>query len=955
MHIIQPPFDHTVAPKHAASSALDQDFSFPADSRLPNPPFVFPASPASSSSPPVSRQRRRPVSMVDLQNRPPVSPTVESPSRAHRPAALPQFSFNPGAALSTGLESTTALSPPITPNSARALPSPLRPAGHGHRRGGSEFVGGSIRDGSSIAIMSTSPIKSESGFASPGLHPPRRGHRRGVSGTISTNELPILHPQPDLLRPKGSSAPNSPTAFNPKDGTLLPIDHQPPPLPEPANPIAPQPFNTTEKNTISNHSVTISSSLPRPEPSLRQSRPGRARVGFSDTLEFIPRPLSLISSDTSSTMTARPGHSVSGSISSLVSAASPGGRESPASLARSPTRETVDSRPSTAGAILERTTDFKAASGGISTSPRRRNSIPILLDMANSQPTSATPPSPTKTPKRWSFFGLEPFMGSIPSSKQRSCSSSSSESISKTCPGGLSSDHESSSSGDEGTVGDSSTSTTKKDRKKSSKKKRVKGWAGSILPLRNNKKRPKMHAVRPPTPPASVGPVADDEDENEDCEITQNEMISAPAPPIVTVTESPPLEEPSVFQRRSEEESSYPMIDLDAALGPFNTPLPHNPEWDAAQRAAGIVNKRRLHSAQGLKGFSGPGMHYHRRTESAPDLPPFDPGRAGISRFGSSSTMADVFEEEEEEQGEEEEEGEDKLKEAEVGLDEVGAQKNDDSDGEMTPPATELVPADSLILGVDELEAAAVRRKASSGTCNTDHSTSAHAVRTECSRTSLHEDVINEEPVPIIFRGGPVFPGLPADQHGSTSSSPRMPPGQRDLSMVETNQAMPTSPYSTSHASSYPSPRSPMSIDAQRISTAPSSVTDENSFHSLLMGEPGPEVRISVDYDIPSLTSSNSTMTRDSAFIPSARMSQPSLREQRPSSVSSAAFGRRRSSLVSLSRLISSSHGERSKLSMEVTLDNETEGKRSRSKSSKTRRLGRMMQFWKPNKESSPT
>ncbi|TWU76896.1 hypothetical protein ED733_006703 [Metarhizium rileyi] len=642
-------------------------------------------------------------------------------------------------------------------------------------------------------------------------------------------------------------------------------------------------------------------------------------------------------------MTARPGHSVSGSISSLVSAASPGGRESPAPLTRSSTRETVDSRPSTAGAILERTTDIKPTSGGVIISARRRNSIPTLLDVASSQSISTTAvPSPTKTPKRWSFFGLEPFIGSTPSSKDHSCSCSSSESVTKAVPGVLPSDHESSSSGDEAT-GHSSTGTTKFDRQKFSKKRRVKGWAGSILPLRSNKRGSKLHGVRPPTPPVSVAPAGEDDEENEDCEATGNEMACASIPPIVTVTESPPLEESSAPTERSEEEESmYPMIDLDAALGPFNTPLPHNPEWEAAQRAAGsIINKRRLHSAQGLKGFSGPGMHYHRRAESAPDLPPFDPGRTGVHRFGSSSTMADVFEEEEEE-------GQDESEQPEATSDEAGSRRNDDSDGEMTPPGTDFV-AEPLVPSRDELAAAAIDRKASSGTFNTDHSASVRAVRTECSGTSLHEEVIGEEIPSIILRGPSAFPGSPADQHDSASSSPRMPTGHGDLSLGEIHQAIPTSPYSTSHASSYPSPRSPVSIDVQRISTAPSSVTDENSFHSLLMGEPGPEVRISVDYDIPSLTSSNSTMTRDSAFLPSSRMSQPSLREQRPSSVSSAAFGRRRSSLVSLSRLISSSHGERSKLSMEVTLDNETEGKKSRPKGSKAKRLGRAMQFWKPS------
>jgi len=42
--------------------------------------------------------------------------------------------------------------------------------------------------------------------------------------------------------------------------------------------------------------------------------------------------------------------------------------------------------------------------------------------------------------------------------------------------------------------------------------------------------------------------------------------------------------------------------------------------------------------------------------------------------------------------------------------------------------------------------------------------------------------------------------------------------------------------------------------------------------------------------------------------------------------------------------LINSSHGERSKLSIEVPMDSEPEKK---AKASKTKRLSRMMQFWK--------
>lgn len=959
IHSLDQSSDNLAAASHATSDMLSQDASFAAEPRLANPPFVFPGLPVSPPSGPSSRPRRRPMSMADIQSRPRSTSPVAELERPHRPTALPQFSFNPGASIPADQESTAVLSPPITPNSARTIPSPSRPAGHGHRRGGSEFVGGSIRDGNSIAIMSTSPTKSESGFASPGLQPPpRRGHRRGISGAISTNDLPLLRPQPDFMMPKGSSAPNSPTTFNPRESVLLPLDNEPLPLPDPANLAPSQTLTNTLENTINNHSIPVPTSPPKAVPSPRQSRLGRTRVGFSDTLEFIPRPLSLVSSDTSSTITARPSHSVSGSISSIVSAASPGDRDSPATLIRSPTRDTVDTRPSTAGAILERTANLKVAGSG-NTSPRRRNSIPTLLDAAKSDSVDVVNPTLIKTPKRWSFFSLDPFISSAPSSKHRSCSSSSSDSISKPVSGASSSEHESDSSEDEGAAEDFAGS--KKDQKRTSRKKRVKGWAGSILPIRSSKKRFKMHAVRPPTPPASVGPVEDDEDDDEVVDVPEVEIPLAT--PTVTVTESQPLEDISDTKLRSDEESAYPMIDLDAALGPFNTPLPHNPEWDAAQRAAANNGRRRLHSAQVMKGFSGPGMHYHRRAESAPDLPPFDPGRAGIHRFGSSSTMADVFEEDEEE------DGETRSRQPGDCSNELEADENGDSGGEATPPAatttttTTKPAADASNDNVaNELSTKTDLRRSSYGASSTDHSAAVLAVRAECSKTSLREEVIAEDSPSIIFRSPSVFTGPTMDQQDSASSSPRLPTGvHRELSPVEVVQGIPLnnattitiSPYSASHASSYPSPRSPMSIDAQRISSAPSSITDENSFHSLLMGEPGPEVRISADYDIPSLTSSNSTMTRESAFVPNARMSQPNLREQRPMSVSSAAFGHRRSSLVSLSRLISSSHGERSKLSMEVTPDSDAEGKKARSRSSKTKRLGRMMQFWKPSKDSS--
>ena len=880
---------------------------------LPNPPFSFPAQPdptaAMPSLPrPIGRQR---LSALDR-------PASSGMDGNRGPSALPVFSFNPGASLPTEAHSTMFLNPSMLPNVPRTGASTQRPGGHGHRRGGSEFVGGRLREGSSIAVMSSSPTKEESGFASPNFVPPRRGHRRGISSAISTNDLPILQP-PNFSQPKGSSAPTSPTNFNDQMEMSLAVPEQTPQLPEPIE----QQFSEDQIMIDSiEPEVAIVEEPPKP--------PTRTRVGFSDTLEFIPRPLSLISSDTSSTITTtRPGHSVSDSISSIV----PPLHDSHSPLSRSPPKDTTESRPSTAGAVLERamSPELMPETNRV---PKRRNSTPTLADAALEDPSDVPPMPNPRASKRWTFFGLEQF--SISPNKGRPTSASSTESVTRAVSAGSSSENGSDSTAEAA----DSCSRPKKMSKKGKKTKKVKGWAGAFLHGKPKSQSKSTKEVRPPTPPAPTSIPLDDEEEEEEEDTI---MPDRPPMPTVVINESEPLDTPP---KRSDEAMS-PMIDLDAALGPFNTPLPHNPEWEAAQQAAGNTGKRRLHSAQGMRGFTGPGMHYHRRAESAPDLPPFDPGRSAVHRFSSNSTMADVFEEDEDEEGHNAQNKSGTTSQSD---------SSEDSDGDVTPPASD--PKDGVIeLQKDMASAPPSIRRKSSGLSEKDES-AARSVRTERSRTSLHENVIAEEVTPsIIFRNANVFQAR-RDSNESAGAPPRKFYGNMDVSPMElkalhhpNGATMPLSPYPASQSSSYPSPRSPVS-EAQRMSTAPSSINEETSFQSLLMGEPGPEVRLSMDYDVPSLTSSTSTMTRESfaPTLPTQRLSQPSLREQRPVSVSSAAFGRRRSSLVSLSRLISSSHGERSKLSMEVTLD-DSEGKKSRQKKSK--RLGRMMQFWKPSKETA--
>ncbi|OTB06631.1 hypothetical protein M426DRAFT_72134 [Hypoxylon sp. CI-4A] len=925
----------------------------------PNPPFVFPTR-ASPSSAPSSFSRatgRRPHSAIELSGRPmdlagemanfssrsPALPDFsfnpsanndsDATARPSRSPALPDFSFNPGASLSPD---ESLLSPPLSPNSP--MVSPIRT---GHRRSGSEFVGGKLRAGESITLMSTSPTRSEGGFSSPKLSPAdaprRRGHAHRRSGAISQHDLTMILKPNNSNALRGSSAPTSPADFG-DDSRKFPEPKAESPKLAPALPptnkvVVEEP--PTKESSEETDKETASESTPQPDPTGKHT--ARTRVGFSDTLEFIPRPLSVVSSDTSSTMTAHPGHRVSNSISSIISGSnlSSVDRDS-LGLAGSPVSRTKsDSRPSTAGAVLERSASLRVMDDE-SQSARRRNSIPLLTDLPKGNSGSSTNPSPTKTPRRWSFFGLEPFVNAGFPIKPRSASSSTSSTVEKNVESGIPSGE----SQHEPTLEDgASRSDAKKVSSRKKRQKKVKSWAGSILTRKSKSRSQKSKAARrrSQTPPNR---------NFEDLDDDPLEAPEAPVTPMVMITEPAQSESEPVMPKpnRSYEDDVF-MIDLDAALGPFNTPSGRDPQWEEAQRP-GVPPKRQLHSAAGMKGFSGPGMHYHRRAESAPAMPPFE-GRFGVHRFGSSSTMADVFEEDEEDEDPNEKTpSEESIAEAQDGSSDESSSTTSTTEDIASTPTQEQEPTKVSLKDIQQT-LASVKRKGSGSSLDMQRPGS--RMRTENPPPSaLRQEIIAEEPSHAVPGYNTNVFGS-ADTFGSGAPSPRQVLSSEidpldTTAVAGTTPVMPTTPYSTSYSPSFPSPRSPMSYDAHRISTAPSSIADENSYHSLLMGEPGPElVRISVE--VPSLTSSNSTMTRDSLFTSGVRPRNMPFHDQRPASFTSSAFGRRRSSLVSLSRLISSAHGERSKLSVEVPCDDEPEKK---PKVSKSKRLSRMMQFWKP-------
>ena len=904
---------------------------------LPNPPFIFPARPPSYSAPSsFSRATgRRPKSAMDSQEPSLVIATDTMKPNSKSPA-LPAFSFNPGASLPPPpvTEHAFLIPPksPSAPDSPRSIPT--RPGGH--RRGGSEFVGGSIRGGDALTVLGTSPTKSESGMASPLLQPTKpnrpRGHAHRRSAAISSHDLSsIILPSPNQNL-RGSSAPASPAILDSSGRSDFLASH----VKSPELSAAPSP-TLPSSGEIARDNVSVP-----PGEADQQPRPTtRNRVGFSDTLEFIPRPLSLVSNETSSTITARPGHSVSGSISSVISL-TPADRELPSPVGFGSSRKLIDPRPSTAGAVLERTQSTQDQDASLP-SPRRRGSIPFLgvLPPASASVAPATP-SPTKSAKKWSFFGLEPFVAGSPS-RSRPVSSSSSNSQKETVAPSLATSTGCgiSDAPEKGPTEDLGLQKTAS--KKRKKPKKVKTWAGSILSRKAKARHGKQKRKNSTPPPLTSSANGEDLDDDS----TSMEMSPEPEATLpsfmVTDSASDGHEDSWRSVPISDEDASYPMIDLDAALGPFNTPLPRNPEWEAAQRAGGLV-KKQLHSAAGMSRFTGPGMHYHhRRAESAPEMVPFEAGRLGFPRFGSSSTMADVFEEDEEDE-------------------ESAAESTGQSTPVVDTPITEKSPITAEPQGDDTPPA--------DPTLKPSHGDAGSPVMTS---EPMFTDVGDEKPVgtpKMVFNPSTASPheddilevhstqeaSLPRCSLDSATPSPLHTVRPKDLSPVNVSplnlpiaSLAPISPYSMTQSSAFPSPRSPMSYDAHRISTAPSSITEDN-FQSLLMGEPGPEVRISVD-DIPSLTSSNSTMTRESIFAQHAQTRQPPLTNQpRPASFTSTAFGRRRSSLASLSRLISSSHGERSKLSIEVSMDSEPEKK---AKLSKSKRLSRLVQFWKTKEPES--
>ncbi|KAK8215403.1 hypothetical protein M8818_002024 [Zalaria obscura] len=836
---------------------------------LPNPDFRFPMQPAN----PTASIGRRPVSMQFPANR------TRGAAQRSSVSALPAFSFNSS--------DTSGLSKDASGSTTEGPTSPTSPTkAMRHRRGASEFIGGDGRFGTT-GLISTSPTKQTSALPIPeasssgGSPAGRRGHAHRRSTAISSHDVSaILYPKDANLQLQSNSAPATP--FEEMPAFQVPVQFT---------------RATSQSKLPQNSSSSFAQEMDDARPRSRRL------VGFKDNVEYIPRPLSTISSGTESSMSTIKGHSGTNSISSMLSLAS--ASPSPARLGgrRSLSTTAVDSpKLGSPPASVKRA----ETEGGW---PKNEGKRPLPDSAATSPNLSiATDASSIVRPpsRKKNFLGLD----------RRRSEPSMSAAVASDAESHLSATSLQEPAGSHISFKASNESLKDKQslQRKSSTRK-VKQWATAIIPRKmKGSKRAKSidlsslksaSPVSEPSPALSQQPVAQVSTDQQQVPLTEPDLdaifgvepsgdddntiakpaFSQPRIEISTV--------PSAFSshgRQNSDNMSSPVIDLDAASGPWGTP--------SMGLSSSLPPRRQLHSSRLNRDFVGPGMHYHRRAESAPALVPFEHGRSGSP---SQSPMDDVFEEDEEE--------EDGLPIAPLSLDDKSDEEFSvgisvvDTAVEQSGPGFNWGFEDGG-LGIQPGRVTPFAQISRLGTPPMQRRPS-----------SIVEETIMEESSPVEIVEDYEEPRTSSLTKSSDSSdTPTLTPGsiEPSLAVAQTHPShMTPSSYQASAFSSPDFTRRQGSFDmTSRLGTSASSATDNRTLSSFATGEPGPEIRMSVD-DVPSLTSSRSTMVtmhnngsrrdfsdRSGSIASAAREEQ--LAEHR----------RKRSSIQSLSKLMTGSFRE---------------------------------------------
>ncbi|KAL8994833.1 MAG: hypothetical protein Q9169_005309 [Polycauliona sp. 2 TL-2023] len=886
-----------VLPQHPAMATMTSmhhdrvDPNMPRASSLgqppPNPPFVFPM----QSEPEQSSWSDLPAENASNRR----SKTRSRPQHISI-NRLPDFKFQP----SRDTGDTSAPVTPSSPSKSRMIPS--HPGGH--RRNGSEFIGGDGKSGLT-GLMSTSPTKGEGILPPPpgartGPSPGRRGHAHRRSGAVSSHDVSAIFKPANEI--KGGSAPASPSdpclEFNlaPNLGSSLGQPATTVVLPD-ASPAA--------------HVRQTSSSA-------GQMRP---RVGFSDHIEFIPRPLSTISSETSSSLsTIRPSHSLTGSISSVIS----NGTSSPhnAKAARSPSQEIDELELSSAPSPSSQVNGSRSGSHSLLEETNADIQPPDIESPTNQSCWTKSLEDQLAKNESVSLDEVDDTASIL------QISGASVASKVRRRPVSL---HNSS-------LARPRSSPEPKISKRQQKK--VKSWAGSILARKAKESMDEAQATSrtsPPVSPSSSAVPSDlsledlNFDEDTSC-VIQTAPSPTHRPTSIKTDSSSPRFNASCLTSDTDVEESDLVLDLDAALDTSDASS-LGPSFEEVTGSRSMVGRRRLHSSGNPGSFEGPGLYYRRRAESAPEMAPMNrPTFVGWS--GNNHAMADVFEEDE-----------------------------DDLTGTAATGHSTTVAAWKLDADIsDGCNAESPLKKASRG------------------RTITTLDARRESPPLQDDRAGSITPTLDQTDSGaidivradeeprdrisaktrdeagaaSTSASERFTVGRpASAPMLYTLPAPSpafTAPDTESSAMSTPD-FSQISFENPRLHTATSSITDHATLNSFRVGDHGFDTRGSVD-DVPSLTSSASTMAsaypprmsssapgRTSGDKPPSLPSVPIVPRTRPGNAS------KRSSLASLSRLVGGSSGEKSKLNLTEYAQPEEKEKSERKKG---KRISRLMRWWKP-------
>ncbi|KAH9826197.1 Cell wall proline rich protein [Teratosphaeria destructans] len=820
---------------------------------IANPDFSFPMQPLPPQ--PLADTNRRPVS---------VQSNTTSHLRAglaHRRAVstLPSFSFN--AADTSGRQDRS--SSPHTPEElASATPSRVT---RKHTRGGSEFVGGDSRLGVAEAI-SSSPTKSNFlDLAHPSGTPrTRRGHAHRRSTAMSSHDVS------EIMKP---------VEPQPRLSTSLPTT----PLEHPGHPRSPSPR------------AEWTSTLPELHPKPRDpvgsppvddgdAKPASRRVGFSENVEFIPRPLSTISSETESSMSTARGHSVNNSITSVLSMTSPG---PPSARQRQTSLSTTyedEARPKRRNSVevskrVEKEGEWLRSS--VSSSSMKRP----LAESATQSPSSAEPNS---VPRSRTAHGKKHSLShALGLDRRRSEPSMSIQAEHLARLSAISLQEQAG----QGPV----PNTRTLDRKSSSRK--IKDWAMSRLSRRSrDSKRESVvgwegAAVRPQSAASTLTPgkVMRSEEPVAETDLdavfgqadaVEQLHLTAPMQPRFQVSTPTPSWTSSTFGSCEPDDGS--ILDLDAALGSSNA------------TGSGMHKPRReLHSSRLKNDFVGPGLHYHRRTESAPELVPFAHQRGSTI---SQASLPDVFEGEGEEEAEAQHQGG------------VGIQVVDSDSG---ASETMLNFDDGLRIQQHE------RLVEPSWTAHDSGSSRLSTPTIEHRPSSIMEEAIPEELSPVEIIQHDEEPRASSLTKSSDSSeTPTLMASQSARLLQRPAHAFMTSgTYQTSASSSPDLARRQGSFDTSRVGTSASSVTDNRTMSSF--AEPP---RISTD-DVPSLTSSLSTRMSMIPAITSRRVF--SSRNQSQCDISDSAFAtdrrKKRGSIASFSQLVGGSFSGRPKLDDQLT------------------------------------